>query len=339
MRILLPALFFLGLGTIASGAEPREPTDFEQYYLELANRARANPEAEVERLSDYVWGEEGAAPQAPHLNEGLPPDTISSAPTQPLAFDLRIIQAASDYSDFLLDRDLWGHLEDGLPRDRMLRAGYPVSPNTDVMSTSEAIGINYIDADSEIDEAFTEIMFAGNLVDWNYPGRGHRIDFFQTHWREVGVGIRLDVDGELTNPELIEHAVIDGSQLDPETTINGFVTFNYASTPGRIFVTGVIYYDENETDIYEPGESAGKIDLRVVNSEGNEVRSGMTFWSGGYSINMAGLPEGQYTLEARDLANVVEKRDFAWDGLENVKVDIVDPLFIATREKPEESSD
>lgn len=50
-----------------------QPSAYEQYMLELVNRARLNPEAEANRLGIG-------------LNDGLSPNTISVDPKQPLAF-------------------------------------------------------------------------------------------------------------------------------------------------------------------------------------------------------------------------------------------------------------
>jgi serralysin len=63
-----------------------EPTAQEQYMLELINRARLNPQAEADRS---LGG---------NLNEGLAPGTISTKPKQPLAFDLKLEQAAQGHS-------------------------------------------------------------------------------------------------------------------------------------------------------------------------------------------------------------------------------------------------
>ena len=78
----------------------RPPTDFEQLQLELLNRARADPQAEVLRLSGMPWGDGGTA--TADLNEGLSPGTITPEPKQPLAFNLNLVDAASDYSDALI---------------------------------------------------------------------------------------------------------------------------------------------------------------------------------------------------------------------------------------------
>ena len=48
------------------------PTDYEQYMIELINRARANPGAEAARIGV-------------DLNEGIPAGTITTDPKQPLA--------------------------------------------------------------------------------------------------------------------------------------------------------------------------------------------------------------------------------------------------------------
>ena len=47
------------------------PTDYEQYMIELINRARANPGAEAARIGV-------------DLNEGIPAGTITTDPKQPL---------------------------------------------------------------------------------------------------------------------------------------------------------------------------------------------------------------------------------------------------------------
>src|SRR4051812_41214133 len=66
------------------------PTDVEQYVIELINRARANPAAEAKRLGI-------------DLNEGLASGTISSAPRQPVAVNPYLTDAARDHSQWMID--------------------------------------------------------------------------------------------------------------------------------------------------------------------------------------------------------------------------------------------
>src|SRR5688500_4762620 len=94
------------------------PTDVEQYMLELANRARANPAGEAARLGI-------------DLNEGLSPGTISSTPKQPLAFNPNLIDAAAKHSQWMIDNDVFAHSGAGGsdPGDRMTAAGYSFDGN------------------------------------------------------------------------------------------------------------------------------------------------------------------------------------------------------------------
>ena len=96
----------------------REPTEQEQYFVELINRARLDPAAEVDR---YSLGD---------LNEGPPtlggqPYTIQDGPHQPLAINPLIVDAASDYAVLLNDNDVFCHACLGsISTERMFAAGY-----------------------------------------------------------------------------------------------------------------------------------------------------------------------------------------------------------------------
>src|SRR5689334_21580335 len=77
--------------TLRSGSTP---TNYEQYLLELINRARANPSAEAAR--DHV-----------DLNEGLAAGTITTATKHPLAFNPFLINSALGHSQDMLDHDFF----------------------------------------------------------------------------------------------------------------------------------------------------------------------------------------------------------------------------------------
>src|SRR4051794_36660045 len=68
------------------------PTDYEQYMLELLNRARSDPSAEAARLGIS-------------LNEGLASGTITSTSKQPLAFNANLIDAARNHSTWMIAND------------------------------------------------------------------------------------------------------------------------------------------------------------------------------------------------------------------------------------------
>src|SRR5690606_9174632 len=136
-----------------------------------------------------------------------------------------------------------------------------------------------------------------------------RILLMKEEFREVGIAMRLDSNSE----SFFEPGYHDIVSVQ-----------NFAYSAGRVFVTGVIYDDSNANDFYDPGESAGTLALEVRTPGGAKVASGVSFGSGGYSINLAGVAPGAYRLVALGAVDGwVEIRDFWWGGTQNVKVDLV----------------
>jgi len=288
----------------------REPSSLEQYYLELVNRARANPNAEVTRLSAETWGDTGS-PAAANLNEGLAPGTISAAAKPPLAFDTRLIDAASDYSDLLLANEAFTHTYAGTtPKSRMTAAGFPFVPS---WGTGENLALTTANVPNPVDSDRVEEHHMNLFIDGDVPDRGHRLSILNASYREVGIAIRADSDSD--------------SFFGPPYTEDVVSTQNFAFSQGRIFVTGVIFFDTNSNTFYDPGESAGILSLVVKNGANTTVASGTSFGSGGYSINLSGQPAGSYTLVARNGIGEEATAAFTWNGSTNVKADIIDPGF------------
>ncbi len=302
----------LCFGLTLAGGSPgltREPTDLEQYYLELINRARANPNGEVSRLSGEVWGDEGS-PAAPNLNEGLPPGTISSAPKPPLAFDPRLIEAADAYSRLLLEFEQFSHTADGsTSRSRMEAQGYVFVPNS---ASGENLATTASTGPHPVDLTRVSKHHEGLFIDGDVAGRGHRRNLLEPFFREVGIAILADEDGES----------IFGSGFNEVLSAQDFAT-----SSGRIFVTGVIFHDGNANRFYDPGESAGVLPLRIEDLSGNQVASGTSFASGGYSINLASVSVGTYLLIAQNEAGAAAEIPFVWDGQVNVRADLIDPFI------------
>lgn len=306
----LTSILTAGLVLPVAVLPAREPTSLEQYYLELVNRARANPTAEVTRLAGKTWGDNGS-PAAPDLNEGLAANTIAAAAKPPLAFDTRLIDSASNYTNFLLANEKFSHTASGTPTSRMIAAGFPFSGS---FSTGENLANTASTGPHPVNVERVEEHHDGLFIDGNVPGRGHRITLMNANFREVGIAIQADFDGQsFWGPGYNE--VIS--------------TQNFATSGNRVFVTGVLYTDLNTNGFYDPGESAGIIDLRVVNTGGSTLASGRSFGSGGYSINMSGVAPGSYRLVGRDSFGFEKSENFVWGGTQNVKVDFVNPGFLA----------
>lgn len=308
MKRPLALLLTCLLVAVASTGVSREPTGLEQYYLELVNRARSNPNGEVTRLSGKVWGDEGA-PIPADLNEGIAPGMISAAPKPPLAFDTRLMDSATDYSDLLLATEQFTHSANGTSLSRMIAAGYGFNPPSragENLATTASTGPHPVDR-QRVDQ-----HHEGLFIDRNVAGRGHRINLMNQDFREVGIAIRSDDDG----------LSIFGAGFEEVLS-----TQHFASSGNRLFLTGVIYYDTNSNGFYDPGETAGVLSLTVKTAGGITVATGSSFASGGYSIQLSGVAAGDYLLSVRDAFQIEETVPFTWGGAQNLKVDLVDPSF------------
>jgi serralysin len=179
---LLAGLLWMA-GPVSAGDVP---TADEQYMLELINRMRLNPDGEVYRLSNMTWGDTGS-PQPPDLNEGLPPDTISSVPCPPLAFNAALVQSASNYSETLLANNAFEHdYGNTTPQSRMQAAGYVFSGS---WGLAENLALTYASYPLPINSAMVESQYDGLFIDGNVAGRGHRVNLLNGAMKEAGIGI------------------------------------------------------------------------------------------------------------------------------------------------------
>ncbi len=217
-----------------------QPTAVEQLFLERLNDARANPTA-------Y-----GAA-------IGL--DLSGVTPSQPLAFDTRLIQSAHDHSQDMNDHAYFSHTgSDGLdPGQRITNAGFAWT------SYGESIAAGY---------TTPEDALKGLIIDNGVPSLGHRkqllaIDAIFQPQNQVGVGIVQNGSGPYQNYYTIDTA---------------------SSTDTRPILTGVAFNDSNSNGKYDVGEGLAGITVSVAG-----VGSVTTFGSGAYSLP---LSPGTYTVTA-----------------------------------------
>ncbi len=269
-----------------------DPTDEEQLYLELINRARANPAAQGAALATTT--DPGVRSVYVYYNVDLNALTNqfnAIAPAPPLSFNAQLIASARLHSGDMFTNQFQGHdnsWDNGSPFDRITGAGY----------TFSTAGENVF--------AYAEDVFFGHAgfeVDWGYgPGgmqspAGHRSNIHNPSFREIGIGV---VDG-------VSGAV--GPQL---------VTQDFGSRNGLTpFITGVAYYDLNGNGVYDPGEGIGGLTVSLSGSSSYAVTAN----SGGYSVPAPGNGAYQVTFSGNNLPNF--SLDVVVSANANLKADYV----------------
>jgi serralysin len=146
-----------------------QPSAYEQYFLELVNRARANPGAEASRLGI-------------DLNQGLSSGTIANTAKQPLAMNQLLNDSAQAHSDWMLATDTFSHTgaNGSSAGDRMKAAGYAF---TGSWTWGENISIRWGGGVGE--SAGTVESFHDGL----FKSAGHRTNILNNAFKEVGIGI------------------------------------------------------------------------------------------------------------------------------------------------------
>jgi uncharacterized protein YkwD len=276
---------------MARTALASEPTEVEQYLLELINRARANPEAEADRYNI-------------DLNEGLPAGTISTTPKQPVAFNFKLIDSTRDHSQWMLDNDLFQHAGAGgsTPSQRAAAHGYTLNAPWGVGENLAWQGMTNTLPDVV---QTTAALHAGLFVDEGIADRGHRTNMLAGDFREIGIGI---LTGEFRQDLRDYNSVM--------------ISADFAYRAGNPFLTGVVFDDLDQDNFYSPtGEGYKNIAIHAQNTTTGATYETFTFSTGGYTLQ---VPPGTYrvTYGGEQLADTTFL-DVAV-GTQNVKLDVID---------------
>ncbi len=222
-------------------------TDYEQLVLELVNRARMDPLAEVAINNDVS-----------DLNQGLTAGTITSTPKQPLASVQELVDAGRTHALDMLARDYFSHYTMGTgesPTDRAATAGYsgPVGENIAWNGTTGTLNQNSATARAH-DALFTSPPHRQNLMRDSYDHAGMSVEFGQY------------TSGQTYNAVMVVQ------------------TFGYSS--GNPYLTGVAFSDSViADDFYSIGESESGITIQADDGNGT-IYSTVTGSSGSYNIKL-----------------------------------------------------
>jgi uncharacterized protein YkwD len=267
-----------------------EPTAYEQYMLELINRARANPQAEEQR-------------QNIPLTQGLSPNSISYEAKQPLAWNNTLSKTAQDHNKWQEQTGTFSHYgEGGWPWERAYKAGYDMTaPQSSQANENLAMGSGSTPKSAT---QYTEERH--NSL---YASSGHRANFFNSDWKEAGI-------------DFLGQQASDGENL----TKSSVVEFFGKPASGKTFLTGVAYNDlVKDDDFYTPGEGLGSIKVEAVRQSDNKLFTTQTSSSGGYQM---ALEPGEYkvTFSQGQLKEAITNT--AKIDSKNVKLDLVSDKLV-----------
>jgi uncharacterized protein YkwD len=276
-----------------------EPTDEEQLFVELINRARRDPVGEGVRLVTTTNPDVLGAYRQYGVDTNLLFAAFAAlAPQPPLSISAALTTAARQHTEDMFANAFQGHSgSDGSTSD----------------SRISATGYNWRTLRENVFSFATGVAYAhvGFEADWGAgPGGmqdppGHRQAIHSGAVREIGVGV---VRGTQTGA--------NGLTVGPLLVTQDF---GAEQTP-RAFVTGVVYYDLNGDEFYDVGEGIGGVEVAVTGAEAIAV----TAASGGYSAPVPG--DGDYTVTFRVPGLGAVQRLATVSNTNNVKVDHL-PLY------------
>jgi len=297
--ITAPAETTVPNGPIVKGASPAfysigNPTDEEQLYVELINRARRDPSGEGVRLATSTDPKIVLSYEAFGVNLNVFAESMTRTnPVPPLSISASLTAAARLHSQDMFDQVFQDHVSsDG----RTLVERVEQQNFVNWKNLGENVYIN----------AFSVLHgHASFEVDWGFGPNGmqdpagHRATIHFDKLREVGVGV---VNGMKEKPD-------KSNEAGPQVVSQDFGTLQ----TDKPFLTGVAYHDLIPNHFYDLGEGLAGVTVTVGNS------AGVTTNSGGYSVQLPG--NGNFTATFSIGNNVLKRTDFTVTQGRNVKLD------------------
>jgi hypothetical protein len=267
----------------------------EQYMLELVNRMRGNPAAELPLLLNSSDADVNSALAYFHVD--LPTlqsqwSTLTAAP--PLAWNDNLAQSALTHDSAMLAAGTQSH---------------QVAGEADLGTRISAAGYAGWSSLGENIYAYASSLFSAHAafaIDWGSTPTGiqsppgHRDNIMSTSFRDLGIGV-LDAP---SNPNV-------GPLLITQDFGN---RFSY----GNPNVLGVVFNDANGNGYYDQGEGLGNVTLTIVGPGGSSQI--VTTAYGGYQTQ---LSPGTYTITGSGGTLFAPITQSVTVGTDNVHLDFV----------------
>jgi hypothetical protein len=283
-----------------------QPTAKEQELLELMNRMRLHPEAELQILLDTSDADVQYALDYYQVNlDTLKKQWATLVPVAPLAWSSQLQDAATAHNLVMINQKQQAHIlpGEGTWGQRIGKAGYQAT------FSGENI---YAAAESPI-FAHTGLAIdwgqGANSVDGIQNGTYHRANMLSNQIREVGISAIED-----------NHS----APLGPLVITEDFGTRNALS--GKAWLLGVAFDDINKDGWYEAGEGLNDVSVRVTGIDNPSFKDTIAVGeAGGYQEL---LDPGKYQVDFSRNGQIVSSQIATIDAQtpNNVKLDLVLPL-------------
>ncbi|MDB6139200.1 MAG: hypothetical protein JWO94_2272 [Verrucomicrobiaceae bacterium] len=285
-----------GLGRLRA-----DPTDEQQYWLELINQARRDPAGELARLVNYDTPTTFASPASNDTDIAAALSffgvsasdlagqwsTLTAAP--PLAWNNNLADSAASYSQVMVTMDQQAHNLGGLTLDqRTTNAGYSANyADLGENLYAAAKGVNYAHAGFLIDWGDSDSNPNNGFGNGLQADLGHRTITFDPVFKEVGIGI-VKSGIPAGNVAAVGPYVVTQHFGNQFHVVNGRYVFD-------AILTGVVYADNVLANhFYTPGEGIGGAAVQVFDDVTNQLLfAGATNSAGGYNIDLAGVTDGE----------------------------------------------
>jgi hypothetical protein len=297
-----PSMLFRGLLILAPlgcGAQTLydfgNPTADEQLYIELINRARANPTAEGIRLAASTDPEvlDAYSFFSVDLNM-MKTEFAAIAATPPLVPNAPLTNCARNHSLWMFNNNIQSHGSGANSlENRIIAAQYQ----------------NYATAGENV-YAFAKSVWQGHAgfqVDWGTGGtggmqlgRGHRVNIHNAAFREIGVGVHYGSKSTGANP------------VGPTQVTQEFGRRHGMDDYG----TGVAYYDLDGDNFYDAGEGIAGLNVSIAGSSSYCV----TALGGGWAVPVP-TAAGTRAVTFSGL-NINQTSNLSFPGSANAKLDL-----------------
>jgi uncharacterized protein YkwD len=295
------------------------PTAREQELLELINRMRIAPSAELALL---------LASSDPAIKEALTYfkvdlDLLKAqwqklTPVAPLAWSSQLSDAAVGHNRAIIQYDQQSHHVGVYDANGKLVTAY----EPDLAGRISATGYNFTSGRENIYAYASSIVYAdtGFAIDWGEDANsirgiqnpaGHRDTIMANDVREVGISVMDE-----TNPN---------TKVGPLVVTENFG--NRAAINNKAWLLGVAFQDKNQDGWYQAGEGLTDVQVKITGIKGTNFSNTIAVaGAGGYQDL---LDPGQYQVDFLRGGKIVKTQTTSITAKDpaNIKLDLVLPLI------------